>query len=67
MEFLKANHREDLAAIYSEITELVRQMGKIIPQDFSAADMFSSKDNLRTYCDILMQIHDLEEKASLLI
>ena len=40
---------------------------QIIPQDFSASDMFSDKNKLRPFCDALLQICDLEEKALVLL
>jgi hypothetical protein len=63
VKFFRDNGRDDLADCYKEITALCTKLGQIIPQDFSAADMFSNKDKLRPYCDVLLQICDLEEKA----
>jgi hypothetical protein len=62
-EFFRDNNRGDLAECYEEIAALSAKLIQIIPQDFSAADMFSDKDKLRPYCDVLLQICDLEEKS----
>ena len=66
-KFLRDNDRDDLADCYDRITALCAKLGQIIPQDFSAGDMFSDKDKLRPYCDVLLQICDLEEEAAQLI
>jgi hypothetical protein len=66
-KFFRDNHRGDLADCYEEIAALCSRLGQIIPQDFSATDMFSDKDKLRPYCDVLLQICDLEEQAVRLI
>jgi hypothetical protein len=63
VKFFHDNNRNDLAAIYSEISELSVKLGQIIPQDFSAGDMFSDKANLKLYCDILLEICNLEHNA----
>lgn len=55
--------REDLAGCYEEIAALCAKLGQIIPQDFSAGDMFSDKEKLRPYCNVLLQICDLEERV----
>ena len=67
VKFLEDNGRNDLADIYKKISELCAKLGQIIPQDFSAGDMFNDKSQLKPYCDILLQICDLEEKAVLLL
>lgn len=67
VKFFRDNNREDLADCYEEISELCAQLGKIIPQDFSAEDMFSDKENLKPYCDVLMQIYDIEERVLTLL
>ena len=67
VKFLQDNGRNDLADIYKKITELCAELGRIIPQDFSAGDMFSDKTKLKPYCDILLQISGLEEKAASLL
>ncbi|MCL6459820.1 MAG: helix-turn-helix domain-containing protein [Gorillibacterium sp.] len=62
--FLRANGRHDLAHCYERITELADVLGQLIPQDFSAGDKFNDRDKLKPYCDILLEICDLEEKAA---
>ena len=62
VKFLEDNGRGDLADIYKIIAGLCVKLGEIIPQDFSAGDMFGDKTKLKPYCDILMQICELEEK-----
>ncbi len=61
VKFFRDNGRDDLADCYEKITALCMKLGEIIPQDFSAADMFSDKDKLKLYCDVLLQICELEE------
>ena len=61
--FFRDNGRNDLADIYKEITELCLELAKIIPQDFSAVDMFSDKVALKPYADALLGICALEEDA----
>ena len=63
VQFFHDNHRDDLAERYTEIAELVTQLGQIIPQDFSAGDMFSDKAKLKPYCDVLLDICDREQEA----
>ena len=60
--FFRNNGRSDLASCYEEIAALCAKLGQIIPQDFSAGDLFSDKEKLRPYCDTLLQICDLEER-----
>ena len=67
VKYFNDNGRTDLAELYRQIAELSLELGKIIPQDFSAGDMFSNKENLKPYCDILLKIHDIEKKAVNLI
>ena len=67
VKFLEDNGRNDLADIYKEITEFCVKLGQIIPQDFSAGDMFNDKTKLKPYCDVLLKICILEEKAAELI
>ena len=62
-KFFRDNDRGDLADCYEKMTALCAELGRIIPQDFSATDMFSDKDKLRPYCDVLLQICDLEERV----
>ena len=66
-KLFRDNDRGDLADCYEKIAVLCAKLGQIIPQDFSATDMFGDKDKLRPYCDVLLQICDLEEKALQLI
>ena len=66
-KFLEDNGRNDLAGIYREIAVLCRKLGELIPQDFSAFDMFGDKANLKPYCDTLLEICSLEERAADLI
>lgn len=61
--FLRDNGREDLADCYDEIAALTKKLGQMIPQDFTAIDVFSNKDQLRQYCDVLLQICDIEENV----
>mgnify|MGYP006924659616 FL=1 len=61
--FLRRYGRDDLAAIYDEIAQLAAKMGSVIPQDFSAAEMFSDKNRLKPYREIILAICALEEKA----
>ncbi len=67
VQFFLDNRRGGLAHCYKDIAVLCEKLGQIIPQDFSASDMFSDKEKLRPYCEVLMQIYDLEEKALLLM
>lgn len=62
IKFFRDNDRDDLADCYEQIAALCAKLGQIIPQDFTAGNMFSDKENLRPYCDVLLQICDLEEK-----
>ena len=64
VEFLRLGGRDDLAALYAEIAELCAELGRIVPQDFSAGDMFSDKAKLKPYCDVLLEICALEERAA---
>ena len=66
-KFFSNNNRRDLAEIYTEIAELCGKLGQIIPQDFSAGDMFSDKASLKPYTAVLLQIAALEETAANLI
>ena len=61
--FFEDNGRGDLADIYRKIAALCAELGCIIPQDFSADKIFSKKKKLKPYCDVLMDIHDLEQSA----
>ena len=63
--FLRENGRDDLAALYGEIAELCAELGRIVPQDFSAGEMFSDKARLKPYCDVLLEICALEERAAM--
>ncbi|MCL2605533.1 MAG: AraC family transcriptional regulator [Defluviitaleaceae bacterium] len=63
VKFFEDNGRGDLAGIYREIAKLCDKLGEIIPQDFSAMDMFGDKGKLKPYCDVLLEIRKLEEQA----
>jgi len=65
--FFTMNGRDDLAALYTDIAALCVRLGEIIPQDFSAGDMFTDKSKLKPYCDVLLQIANLEERALALL
>lgn len=65
--FWRDNGRDDLAGCYEEIAALSAQLGRIIPQDFSAGEMFSDKAQLQPYCEVLLQIAAWEEQALHLI
>jgi len=67
VEFLHDNGRDDLAGIYRKIAEIVVEMGILIPQDFSAVKVFEDQGKLKPYCDMLLEICTLEEKASKLV
>ena len=62
-KFFADNGRDDLAVLYGEITELCAKLGQMIPQDFSASDMFDDKAKLKPYCGVLMEIYGLEQKV----
>jgi hypothetical protein len=59
-EYFHATGRDDLAVYFDKIADLKNLLGKQIPQDFSASDMFNSKEKLKPIADTLIQIHDLE-------
>lgn len=61
--FFRDHGRDDLADRYEEIAGLCAELGRIIPQDFTAGNMFGDKDRLRPYCDVLLRISDLEERV----
>lgn len=61
--YLRLAGRGDLANLYTRIAATVEEMGHMIPQDFSAAHLFSSKRTLEPYCRAIEQIADLEEQA----
>jgi hypothetical protein len=62
-KFFRDHGRDDLADAYEQIAALCAKLGRIIPQDFSASDMFGDKEKLKPYCDVLLQIADLEERV----
>ena len=64
VKFFEDNGRKDLAGLYKETAALCAKLGEIIPQDFSAADMFDDKEKLKPYCDTLLKICAIEEKAA---
>ena len=66
-KFFNDNGREDLAQYYEKIAALSNRLAQQIPQDFSASDLFNDKENLKPYCDVLLQICDLEKQAVELI
>jgi AraC-like DNA-binding protein len=61
-KYLRDNGRTDLARYYDEISDTVRRMGNMIPQDFTAGDMFSDRENLRPYADAILEICELERE-----
>ncbi|MHB1459833.1 MAG: cysteine peptidase family C39 domain-containing protein [Armatimonadota bacterium] len=61
-EYLHLNGRDDLASYYDKIAGLCEVMGQIIPQDFSALDVFSDQAKLRPYTDLLKRIGELESQ-----
>lgn len=63
VKFFQDNGRNDLAELYKEIAELCAELGRIIPQDFSAGDLFDDKEKLKPYSDLLLKICSLEEQA----
>lgn len=67
VQFFRDNDRDDLADHYGKIAALCAELGRIIPQDFSASDMFGDKERLRPYCEVLRQICDLEERVLALL
>jgi len=67
VKFFRDNDRGDLADCYHKIATLSAKLMQIIPQDFSASAMFSDKDKLKPFCDVLLQICDLEETALALL
>ena len=52
----------NLADIYVRISAVCTQMGVCIPKDFSAGELFNDRQKLRPYCELLMQICDLESE-----
>jgi hypothetical protein len=67
VKFFERYGRNDLAGIYKEIAGLCAELAQIIPQDFSAGDMFGDKTKLKPYCDLLTKIHDKEQKVLALL
>ncbi|XMB85828.1 hypothetical protein RJG79_10525 [Mycoplasmatota bacterium WC44] len=63
IKFFCDNGRKDLAKHYEKITELCTKLGEQIPQDFSAFEMFNDKSNLKSYCDTIMRIYELENEV----
>ncbi len=62
-KFFRDHDRADLADCYEKIAALCAELGRIIPQDFTAGDMFSDREKLKPYCDVLLRIRDLEEEV----
>lgn len=67
IQYFYDNGRADLAKLYEQIADLTKELANKIPQDFSAGDMFGDKEKLKPYCDILLEISDLEEQATKLL
>lgn len=67
VKFFYDNNRPDLAKIHEQITELCEKLLNEIPQDFSAGDMFSDKEKLKPFCNIILEIKDLENQAVCLL
>jgi len=65
--FFQKNGSDDLAAVYEKIAVLCTKLGQIIPQDFSAGDLFDDKEKLRPYCEVLLEICALEAEVARLI
>jgi len=65
--FFRDHGRDDLAECYAQIAALSVTLGQLIPQDFSAKEMFSDKDLLRPYGEVLLQICAIEENILPLI
>ena len=65
--FFKAHGQAALAACYEDIAAVAEAMGRAIPQDFSAGALFEDKANLKPYCDLLLQINVLEQRALALL
>lgn len=63
IKFFIDNEKFYLARQYERITELSQQLGKLIPQDFSACELFNDKINLKPYGNILLEIYNLEQDA----
>jgi len=63
VQFFREHGRDDLADTYVKIAALSARLGQIIPQDFSAFALFSDKAQLRPYCEVLLQIRELEAAA----
>lgn len=63
VKFFLDNNRGDLAEIYQKIANLSKELGDIIPQDFSAFDLFSDKKKLKPYVEVIDKIAALEEEA----
>jgi len=61
--FFREHGRKDLAACYEKIAACAQRLEKIIPQNFKAGRKFKKKRRLGPYCDVLMEIHDLEREA----
>lgn len=63
VKFFRENNRTDLADLYEEIAALCAKLMQIIPQNFTAEGMFGDKAKLKPFCDVLLQIRNLEEQA----
>ena len=58
--YLRHAGLSQLADIYARISDVCTQMGICIPQDFSAGALFYDRQRLQPYCDLLLQVCDLE-------
>jgi len=67
IQFFYDNGRVDLASIYERIAKLSLELERLIPQDFSAVHLFSDKSSLKPYCNILLEISNLESEAAKLM
>ncbi len=63
INFFEMNGRSDLSNVYQEISNLSKKMGNMVPQDFSAFDVFSDKDKLESYCELILKVLELEKKV----
>jgi len=65
--FFRAHGREDLARQYETIATEARRLVELIPQDFSAFDLFDDRRKLQPFCDTLLRICGLEEEVLTLL
>lgn len=62
VKFLYDNGREDIMKYYEEISQLSNHLSDMIPQDFTAEELFRDKINLKPYSITLLKICELEEE-----